>query len=318
MDFPRAAAVSSENYFIVNASLADEIRVFDLEGGFVRVVGRKGEGPGEYREILGLTVEEGDSLHVTDLVNQRRTVLSPSFEVARTHSLPTRPILDGCLPLEDGGCIVNGLAFDDKNEICYLHRLDPNGKVVLSFSDSVPEDIELTVGPEGTARTPVLVDDSTLIVAHFSEFVFGEFDLRSGQPRRLFVLTDRDWRANAPTALGGVYPGIMDARVDDQGRLWLLVRVGDPDWEKVVTLRRPGLGRRAPPQIGDKNGFWDSVVEVIDLESHRVVVRERFPQFFTQFLESGDLVGFRIVDDVGAVVEVFDIQLRGQGTPVAE
>jgi hypothetical protein len=159
---------------------------------------------------------------------------------------------------------------------------------------------------------PVLVDDSTLIATHFSDFLFGEFDFLSGRPRRLFLLTDRDWRSNAPTAAGGVNPGIMDARVDTEGRLWLLVRVGDPNWEEVVERRRPGLGRGMPPQIGDKNGYWDSVVEVIDLNSRRVLARERYPQFFVQFLESGELVGFRITEDTQAVVEVFDVQLRGE------
>ncbi len=111
VDFPRAAAVSSEHYFIVNRSLASEIRVFDLEGRFERVIGREGAGPGEYREIWGLQVSKGDSLHVTDLINLRRTVLSPGFEVARSHSLPTRPVLKGCSPLGDGGCMLNGMLF---------------------------------------------------------------------------------------------------------------------------------------------------------------------------------------------------------------
>jgi hypothetical protein len=313
LDFPRAAAVSSDHYFIVNSSLASEIRVFDLDGRFERVLGRAGEGPGEYRVILGLNVSKGDSLHVTDMVNLRRTVLSPDLEVARSHRLPTRPVLRGCLPLEDGGCLLNGMVFTNTGKMRLLHRLDVNGKVVRSFSDSVPASIEMRAGPTATVRTPVLMDETTIIAAHLSDFILEEHDLGLGDPRRLFLLTDRDWRSNTPTAPPGTYPGIMDVRVDDQGRLWLLVRVGDPNWEEVVEQRRPGLGRRAPPKVGDLNGYWDSVIEVIDLETRRVLARERLPQYFTQFLESGDLVGFRITQDYGAVVEVYDLQLRGEG-----
>jgi hypothetical protein len=317
VDMPSAAARSSGSYFIVNRSLDYEIRVFDLSGRFQRVIGRKGQGPGEFQAIWDLAASTGDSLHVIDLSNQRRTVLSPEFEVVRSHSLPARPIHRGYRPLADGGGILHGRMFDSAGKLRLLHRLDADGHVVTSLGNPVSASTEFRVGPESILRTPVVVDDSTLLVGFWADFRLEEVDL-GGRQHRVFLLDGRDWRANTPEGVAGSQPAITDMWLDPERRLWLLVRVGDPNWEDAVVVPRPGLGVRGGVEITDWNGYWDSVVEVIDLEAQRVIARERFPQFFLEFFESGELVSFRMTGQNEAIVEVVQIQLQGPPRPGKE
>jgi hypothetical protein len=84
-----------------------EIRIFDAEGRFLSASGRRGDAPGEYREIIGLGYGPGDSIWVFDYGNRRFTVLTSAGEVARTLTLdPTLSNVGAVGRLEDGSFIV--------------------------------------------------------------------------------------------------------------------------------------------------------------------------------------------------------------------
>lgn len=65
--------------------VAHELRVFDRDGGFVRSVGRAGEGPGEYGWLYGLRRYAGDSVAVLDNEGSRVTILGPDLEYVRRY-----------------------------------------------------------------------------------------------------------------------------------------------------------------------------------------------------------------------------------------
>lgn len=79
-------AVDAEGRIHVADPQAMEIRVFSLEGAFLRRVGRDGEGPGEFRHISGLAVAPG-GIAALDGGLGRVTVLGPSGEVVRMFRL---------------------------------------------------------------------------------------------------------------------------------------------------------------------------------------------------------------------------------------
>lgn len=64
-----------------------EIRFFDSQGAFLTASGRRGDAPGEYRQITGLGYGPGDSLWVYDFGNRRFTVLTGDGQLARTMNL---------------------------------------------------------------------------------------------------------------------------------------------------------------------------------------------------------------------------------------
>jgi len=64
-----------------------EIRFFDSQGTFLTASGRRGDAPGEYRQITGLGYGPGDSVWVYDFGTRRFTVLTGSGELARTMNL---------------------------------------------------------------------------------------------------------------------------------------------------------------------------------------------------------------------------------------
>lgn len=63
----------------------NQIRWFGPDGTFLRAVGRKGGGPGEFDMILGMWRMRGDSSAVFDFGNARMTVLTPGGELGRVY-----------------------------------------------------------------------------------------------------------------------------------------------------------------------------------------------------------------------------------------
>jgi hypothetical protein len=84
-----------------------EIRFFDADGRFQSTSGRRGDAPGEYRQIIALGYGPGDSIWVFDYGNRRFTVLTGDGEVARTLTLdPTLANVSAVGRLADGSFVV--------------------------------------------------------------------------------------------------------------------------------------------------------------------------------------------------------------------
>lgn len=62
------------------------IRVYDASGAFIRTIGRRGGGPGEF-EGMGQPLWRGDSLYVSDFRQRRVTMFSPDGELVEALSV---------------------------------------------------------------------------------------------------------------------------------------------------------------------------------------------------------------------------------------
>ena len=83
-------AVDADGTAYVAETGESEIRVYDERGRRVRTIGRKGEGPGEFRSISGLGLL-GDTLWVGDASNRRVTLFDREGNVLATFRAPEHP-----------------------------------------------------------------------------------------------------------------------------------------------------------------------------------------------------------------------------------
>ena len=74
--FPELVRTDSKGYVYVHDRQRADVRVFDGSGQYVTTVGKRGEGPGEMREIDGMHVDAHDRLIVADRTSKRFTVFS--------------------------------------------------------------------------------------------------------------------------------------------------------------------------------------------------------------------------------------------------
>jgi hypothetical protein len=69
---------------------AQAIRVFDARGQFVRTIGRKGAGPGEFKDAIGMDWDEHQALWVADQGNARYSLFDTAGTFLRGYPRPLR------------------------------------------------------------------------------------------------------------------------------------------------------------------------------------------------------------------------------------
>lgn len=67
---------------------AQELRVFDTDGAHIRTIGRKGGGPGEFRQVIGMAWGPEGDLWVVDPSNNRVSVIDTAGQQVADHVIP--------------------------------------------------------------------------------------------------------------------------------------------------------------------------------------------------------------------------------------
>ncbi len=140
----------------------NEIRLFTMDGRFLRAVGGAGDGPGEYRNLRMLETT-GDTLVVLDS-DGRVTVLGPELDLIRTWELRYRAvsihdIADGEMAVQfispsmtsvrEGGALIRNPGV--------LYRIGPTGVMIDSIASTAGGEEYIHASPDGgrTASRPL-------------------------------------------------------------------------------------------------------------------------------------------------------------------
>lgn len=122
-DAPIVARSASGKFLIVDHEKT-QIGVFGRTGQLERVIGREGDGPGEFRSIGEILRYRGDSILVLDGRRRNATVFDPDARKAvRTFSMPYHRSAETI-----GGALIICAEFDDEPRAGYLlHVLSSSG-----------------------------------------------------------------------------------------------------------------------------------------------------------------------------------------------
>ena len=74
--FPEFVRTDSRDYIYVNDARRADVRVFDTNGQYLTTIGKRGKGPGEMQEIVGMHVDGSDRLIVVDRNSKRLTIFT--------------------------------------------------------------------------------------------------------------------------------------------------------------------------------------------------------------------------------------------------
>ena len=76
LSFPKMVRTDSKGNIYVKDERRMDIRVFDATGQYVTTIGKRGEGPGEMRDLIGMHVDDQDRLIVADRISARFTIFT--------------------------------------------------------------------------------------------------------------------------------------------------------------------------------------------------------------------------------------------------
>jgi hypothetical protein len=152
---------------IVVADQAQRLLLFDAEGNYVRTIGRRGNGPGEFEGITGIQLLRNDTMLVADSRNGRIAYLTADEGLKRSVTIPGDDIPWIVGALSDGTLV--GRRTSDRGDFGpqsdrvgwagvrqEVFRSDAAGRIVNTFG-TFPEPGILIIPIGGGSRIPVVM-----------------------------------------------------------------------------------------------------------------------------------------------------------------
>lgn len=251
----------------------------DLETGRVRSWGRAGHGPGEFIGPLSLG-RTGSRVVVYDPGNARFSVHTIEGSVVREVGGVALPLLDFAM-LPGLRFVVNADIRTPQQAGLPLHLVDSTGSIVRSFGLAEPR-LELGLDDQMVRR---LTTGSQLWSAPAREYRLSRHSIGDGGTdtfERQARWFRKDRGATIPDAREPPATTIADIWEDPEGRVWVLVTVPDRRWrESLETFEFRGQGF---VRFTDVDRYVDTIIEVIDPSSRRVLHSARSDRFLASFV----------------------------------
>jgi hypothetical protein len=284
--------------------------VFDASGRFVRQVGRRGQGPGEFEHVTTLAIGVNDTVFVFEARNRRLTVLAPDLEYVRSALLPFTSNFD---VVSVGAELVINVDARARDGAQPLRVLAPNGRVVREFGSTTGAYVPNQV--YGTRRAVTRAGPDGVWVAPLNRYAFERWDT-AGRRTTAFERTP-DWfrpYVSAPTNASVAPPPVFASLVESGDTLWTLIRVAGPNWRSTVTpISADGRFFR----IDDESVYRDVMVEAIQMSQARVLASTRMPSLITGFLAPEIAFGPGEEPDGTPVVVIWRVGIVGGGSAVS-
>ncbi|MEW5915533.1 MAG: hypothetical protein AB1762_03975 [Gemmatimonadota bacterium] len=272
------------------------LRRFAADGRFIATVGRKGQGPLEFMAATLLLRTRADTLLVFDPHVGRVTVVDPHLKYVRSVADRRLARAPWGITLPDGRVVTSGALRTGDGIGQPLHLYDDSLRYLKSFG-ALPERVHRPSDDAKLVRVFGAAPDG-FWVAHADEYVMEKW---SAQLTRTEVLQrEAPWFvATSATEDDPPRPKPLVLSVQQYGDyLWTLVAVPDRDWKRALGKRFEVQGR---PRyvIDDANDYYDSIIEVVDLRTRRVVNSQRFDELFVGIF-GHQLTGGEVTDKDGS------------------
>ncbi len=288
---PRVSWNRQLGYLVVSSTF---LQVFDDHGRFVRRVGRRGDGPGEFSRVIDAHVVDG-RLVALDQAGSTWSIFSLAGE-----SIERRPY--GYAPgpfVPIGGSHVVVVSMDRSPDVAGLplHLADiDSGVPSLHFGSGPDRDRNRDNGPYsdnvagsvasrpgtvwwGTADSPRVEEWST--EDELLRVVDGEL------PWFPEVTASSDPATEPPSTL------LRSMALDGREYLWMMVRTADPRW-RDVELERTADGYRIPPER--RADYMDTRLDIFDLEERRHLGRYVWDSPYARLIDLGGEPAVSIVE----------------------
>jgi hypothetical protein len=286
--------------------------VYDGSGQTVRVVGTRGNGPGEFSVPYAAALLPGDSVLVLDRSGPRALVVGPDYRPVRTIRLtwPLGPIVILTWPTS---VLANGNVGTPEGAGWPLHRVAMDGtdaRVDLSFGSG-----RGLLRPGRFAELAQRLAPARGGNIWASSVVSYRIGLWSPEGHQLRALERHpDWfTAGAGTEAGNPDtppPSSISAIYEDQaGLLWVFVRVPASTWRAAWQGVPSGAREVSARQIAVEKLFA-TMVEVIDPSRGRVVARSRMEQWVVSALPGGRVACYGVGADGEPLIRIFELRLR--------
>lgn len=283
---------------VADGLASSRLSVFSAQGTFLRSVGRAGGGPGEYGRIWQIA-PVADGVYLYDDIRKRRTRLT--LEFAYVGSRPALETPQSQVVRADGSGVMAALVPTRDRVGHTLHEFDSLGQLTRSMhAPGIPfrEDLRQLFRREVAAA----VDGASFWVANRYEYIFARCFFGPAacetyaRAARWFPAPDptntRGPRGDRPPA-----PILIGVSQESPSALWTITLVPDATWRSAIRQ-----GNSTEWGIANFDGYYDTVIERIDLVTRRVIASRRIDPALRRFVGPAEAWHYSETDDgVGRV-----------------
>jgi len=306
------ARASTGRWYVGFPEVGEEpIQVFGPDRRFSGNLGAIGKGPAEYQDVGSIRILPGDSILVYDKSSRLATVYTADGRAARTQRIPG-DVWD-LLPLAGGVVVVSATIATPDRVGLPLHLVDKNGTLTTSFGAS-PSVYMASRARGGYRWLSPSRDGGFWATAWTNQYLIQRY---SADGKLLLEFkSDRSWFPSDPnywfpTIDRAPAPEMWAVHETADSLLWVIGRVADQNWRRG--LRAPvGAEQNRVFPWGRYSDLFDGVVEVIDLRTRQVVVRQRFDQVFMGFTSPGVVVGVGEGSGGDLWLDVYELRMKGR------
>lgn len=123
------------NFVIADGWRLRQVYVFSSDGRFIKILGRQGQGPGEYSTPVGVTVNSNGEILVTDYLRNQIIIYDKGHQYQRSFQGKPRVQYFIHVNAKDEIYTYSGTVGPGRHEVFNtVHKLDEKGNEVLSFA----------------------------------------------------------------------------------------------------------------------------------------------------------------------------------------
>lgn len=272
---------------------------FSATGEFKGLIGRQGPGPGEFGLITGIQTGPGDSIIV--LERERLTVLDASGQAGRVLRLPGH--IAQAWPLSDGGFLVVGLVPRGHTFLPAVQILSADASLSHSFGPRIVDAFSPRTARDGMGNIWTVSPTS-------NGYRIEQWTLAGKLLQTATRDVDWDELARIPEPRGRRLPegwmprpGVQAFNIDSAGRLVVVLQVPSEQYWDFT-----------PPRDGQNSDFdqrYDSMIEIIDSRTMRLIAAQRFDTYLLRFLPGELAISKTLHSSTGDVlVDVSRVSFR--------
>lgn len=184
-----AVRLTDGRIVIINRG-SNELRVFDSTGSFLHLIGRRGEGPGEFLSLGTLQRLPGDTLLVLDMQLRRTSLFLPSGQFVKSAGVMhvgERSYRTPVGRLGDGRFLGTEYPMMDYQETSGPVRREPYALVMLEANGAIADTLAVVPGFE---RYPGVASEGGRAFPTVKPVQFGRMSLHATDGNRIYVGTN--------------------------------------------------------------------------------------------------------------------------------
>ena len=287
--------------------------VYEASGKFLKSIGRKGSGPGEYQFPWPMLVA-GDSVVIIDSRNGRATVLDRALTARRHVMLPWQ--VTNATAVSWPNAVLASAVTDQRaaapEPLQLLSLGAPEATLTKSFGARVAPSGGFTMF---SAQHRVALSAPGRVWAAWTQgYDFAEWTtdgtlIRAFQRRPTWFSNEAPSRPGSPTRPPDSF--VMGIERDGTGLLWVFMRTPKETWKEGWPAMQPGQMEVSSRTI-DYGKLYATTIEVIDPDAKRVVARHVIDRLIVSAM-SGRRVAFfsRDADELGRI-DIVEFTLNGR------